>query len=69
MPEEKYPPLLADGFVDFGRLHQNHRRDYLDGWGSATIKVPASRPLDASAEFFNLGSSEARALTAQIAAP
>lgn len=62
--EPKYPPMLDTGFVDFAGLRPNHRRDYLDGWGYATIQVPPNRPDGASAEYFNRGSIEARALTA-----
>jgi hypothetical protein len=65
---KKYPPLDASGRPIFAELKPEHRRDYLDGWGFATIGVPSARPTDANVIFFELGATEAREHAAKKAA-
>lgn len=58
--DDNKTPLRPDGSIDFGALKPAARRDYLDGWGHSTIRVPATQPRTPS-KWFNFGSIEALA--------
>lgn len=56
-------PTRPDGTIDFGRLEQYQRTRYLEGWGHATVRIPAKSETD---KWFNIGAIEAMALTGKV---
>lgn len=63
--QDQYPPREADGSIRFSGLRPEHRREYLDGWGHATVACPPVEP-SLSPEallFFRIGAADARRLT------
>jgi hypothetical protein len=66
MHDATKPPLRSDGSIAFEQLPPAARREYLDGWGYTTVRVPAQQPSSPS-PWFNMGSIEARAHQARAA--
>jgi hypothetical protein len=61
MHDPRNPPARADGSIAFELLTANERREYLDGWGHATIKVPAVARPAGECFWFDFGRIEGKA--------